>query len=55
MEIFFKDTDYKEYLKILKKQCEDQGVEIWSYCLMPNRNVHTRTGRPLGQESFIKE
>lgn len=36
---FFEDGDYALYLDLLAEGTERAGVEIWSYCLMPN-HVH---------------
>ena len=36
---FFEDGDYALYLDLLAQAAERAGVEIWSYCLMPN-HVH---------------
>lgn len=36
---FFEDGDYALYLDLLAQGCERAGVEVWSYCLMPN-HVH---------------
>lgn len=36
---FFEDGDYALYLDLLAEGAERAGVEIWSYCLMPN-HVH---------------
>jgi putative transposase len=36
---FFEDGDYALYLDLLAQAAERSGVEIWSYCLMPN-HVH---------------
>ncbi len=36
---FFSDDDYRYYLKLLSETKRKAGVEIWAYCLMPNR-VH---------------
>ena len=36
---FFEDGDYALYLDLLANAAERAGVEIWSYCLMPN-HVH---------------
>lgn len=52
MEVFFQDSDYKAYLEILKKQCEEHDVEIWSYCLMPN-HIHL-IAVPKNPESLSK-
>lgn len=35
-QTFFNDGDYAAYLELMSEWCRDQGVEIWSYCLMPN-------------------
>lgn len=36
---FFEDGDYALYCDLLAQAAERNGVEIWSYCLMPN-HVH---------------
>jgi len=36
---FFNDGDYAAYLELMAERCRERGVEIWSYCLMPN-HVH---------------
>ncbi len=36
---FFSDKDYSAYIDFMKEWCDARGVEIWSYCLMPN-HVH---------------
>lgn len=36
---FFEDGDYELYLDLLAEAASRAGVEIWSYCLMPN-HVH---------------
>jgi len=36
---FFEDGDYALYLDLLAEAAERHGVEVWSYCLMPN-HVH---------------
>ena len=38
-QTFFNDGDYAAYLELMADWCREQGVEIWSYCLMPN-HVH---------------
>ena len=35
-QTFFNQEDYAAYLELMSEWCRDQGVEIWSYCLMPN-------------------
>lgn len=36
---FFEDGDYALYLDLLAQSAARHGVEVWSYCLMPN-HVH---------------
>ena len=36
---FFSGKDYIAYIDLMKEWCDARGVEIWSYCLMPN-HVH---------------
>ena len=36
---FFRESDYRSYLKLLSKAKESADAEIWAYCLMPN-HVH---------------
>jgi putative transposase len=38
-QTFFNDGDYAAYLDLMGEWCREEGVEIWSYCLMPN-HVH---------------
>ena len=38
-DVFFKDEDYLYYLELLKRWCDEEQVEIWSYCLMTN-HIH---------------
>jgi putative transposase len=37
--VFFQASDYHFYLKQLRFNCDEQGVDIWAYCLMTN-HVH---------------
>ena len=37
--IFFEDGDHDIYRDLLAEQTRKAGVEVWAYCLMPNR-VH---------------
>ena len=37
--VFFKEIDRLVYRRILKKECEQFGVQIWAYCLMEN-HIH---------------
>jgi putative transposase len=36
---FFREEDYREYLRIAAEAFAAAGVEVWAYCLMPN-HVH---------------
>jgi putative transposase len=38
-QTFFNDGDYAAYLELMSDWRREEGVEIWSYCLMPN-HVH---------------
>ncbi len=38
-QTFFNDADYAAYLDLMAQGCSERGVEIWSYCLVPN-HVH---------------
>jgi putative transposase len=38
-QTFFSDDDYEAYVDLMAEWCEKCGVEVWSYCLMPN-HVH---------------
>jgi putative transposase len=38
-QTFFNDDDYAAYVDLMAEWCREEGVEIWSYCLMPN-HVH---------------
>src|SRR3990172_8805444 len=38
-QTFFNEGDYAAYLELMAAWCREEGVEIWSYCLMPN-HVH---------------
>jgi putative transposase len=38
-QTFFNDGDYAAYLELMAEWCREEGVAIWSYCLMPN-HVH---------------
>jgi putative transposase len=39
MQVFIRESDKTDYLKILKYQSQRFGVDIWAYCLMDN-HVH---------------
>jgi putative transposase len=36
---FFNESDYAAYMELMADFCREEGVEIWSYCLLPN-HVH---------------
>ena len=36
---FFGEEDYAAYLELMGQWCQERGVQIWAYCLMPN-HVH---------------
>ena len=37
--VFFRESDYRAYLRLLSEWCSTHAVEVWAYCLMPN-HVH---------------
>jgi putative transposase len=37
--VFFRESDYSLYERLLRGACRATGVEVWAYCLMPN-HVH---------------
>ncbi|MDX8413836.1 MAG: transposase [Mariprofundales bacterium] len=39
MQTFFTYEDYDKYLALMREWCENSGIDIWAYCLMPN-HVH---------------
>ena len=39
MPTFFRDEDYRVYITLMAEWCRRCGVEVWTYCLMPN-HVH---------------
>ncbi len=38
-DVFFRDSDYEQYLELLTAWCKQERIEIWAYCLMTN-HVH---------------
>ena len=44
-QTFFNDGDYAAYIELLPEWSREHGVEIWSYCLMPN-HTHAIAVRP---------
>ena len=38
-QTFFCDEDYAAYVELMADWCQERGVEIWAYCLMPN-HIH---------------
>ena len=49
---FFKESDYQLYLDLALEWCQKHGVQVWSYCLMPN-HVHL-IAVPDREESLCK-
>ncbi len=37
--VFFREGDYADYLRLLQEWCGRERIEIWAYCLMTN-HVH---------------
>jgi putative transposase len=35
-QVFFEDRDYQLYLDLVGRSCQEAGLRIWAYCLMPN-------------------
>ena len=38
-QLFLEEGDYALYLDLMGEACRSNGVDVWSYCLMPN-HVH---------------
>jgi putative transposase len=38
-DVFFCEEDYRYYLELLKVWCDQENLEVWSYCLMTN-HIH---------------
>lgn len=36
---FFRNADYRQYIRLMAQWCDALDVQIWAYCLMPN-HVH---------------
>lgn len=34
--VFFRDSDYDLYLRLMAEWCRKERVRVWAYCLMPN-------------------
>ena len=49
-QTFFNDGDYAAYMELMAEWCREEGVEIWSYCLMPN-HIHL-IAVPQAEESL---
>jgi putative transposase len=47
---FFGEEDYAAYMELMGHWCQECGVEIWAYCLMPN-HVHL-IAVPQSEESL---
>lgn len=37
--VFFRESDYRLYRRLLAEQCEKDRVDVWSHCQLPN-HVH---------------
>ncbi len=54
--VFFKKADYQTYLDIVKEQCDENNIALYSYCLIPNQ-IHllveprdaTTLGKAIGE------
>lgn len=51
-DVFFVDADRTEYLRLLKKNSLEYGLDVLAYCLM-NNHVHI-IGTPRTEESLAK-
>lgn len=38
-KVFFCEDDYLLYKSLVSKYCQQRGIQVWAYCLMPN-HVH---------------
>jgi len=62
MPTFVCDEDYVTYTGLMAEWCEERGVEVWAYCLMPNPcaedgeliRSHERAGGPLDPPAFVE-
>ena len=52
--VFYRDSDYRLYLDLLRVYSLRYGLKLWAYCLMPN-HVHLIAvpQRPLSQARFF--
>jgi putative transposase len=50
--VFFRESDYRVYLRLLSDWSSRHGVEVWAYCLMPN-HVHL-VGVPLTETGLAR-
>ncbi len=48
---FFSDDDYEAYIDLMAQWYGKHGVEIWSYCLIPN-HIHL-IAVPPAKESLM--
>ena len=51
-QTFFCDEDYQEYIALMAEWCGKYGVQIWTYCLMPN-HVHL-IAVPFAEDSLAR-
>jgi len=54
-DVFFRESDYEQYLELLKTGCQQERIEIWAYCLMTNHvhlilkpNKQSNLGKAIG-------
>ncbi len=52
LQTFFSSADYLAYIDVMHQLCENHGVAIWAYCLMPN-HVHL-VAVPDNEESLSR-
>ena len=50
--VFFRNDDYRMYLRLLREQSERWGLRVWAYCLMTN-HVHLLVV-PETEQSLIR-
>ena len=55
-DVFFRESDYEQYLELLKTGCQQERIEIWAYCLMTNHvhlilkpNKQSNLGKAIGE------
>jgi putative transposase len=51
-QTFFCEDDYAAYVELMAEWCQERGVEVWAYCLMPN-HVHL-IGVPQSEDALAR-